>query len=846
MGVTIGLLIDALDGNYHTALLCGAADAARDRDASFVCFAGGMLSSPYRFHGQRNVVYDLVDPSFIDGLVVMSGTIGNYIGHAELEAFCRRFAPIPMCSVAVPIQGTPTVLVDNATGMREALLHLITTHGRNKIAFVRGPEFNQEAERRYRVYREVLAEHGLPLNTDYVAAGDFQVEGGGDAVRLLLDQRGVELDAVVASNDYMALGVIEALRARDIRVPDDVLVVGFDDIEDARFSTPALTTVRQPIYDSGRQAILAVLRQVMGEAVAWTITLETQLVVRRSCGCGAERAAALSSRSSPPVSSVSDVVPASAIIVAISAAHRALRGEISTGQIRRSVAAFVSDLVESSAGSFERAFEDLLNERAPALADASVWQTAISALRDALTPALADPMLRQRAEDMWHSARVMAATAVEQLQAQHRLLVERWATTLGETTAALVTTFDLTALVRIVSRELPRLGIESCFVALYEHGLGGEPGARLVLAYDDGKLLDIDREPSPTSPRELLSHVLRSHERRIAAIVQPLSFQEEQLGFVVLRMGPRDGMIYEVLRDQLSGALKGALLVKQVVEHDRERQRLVQDLEQRAIELQSANEILKQNQQQLINAERMASLGRLTASIAHEVNTPLAAIRATLANLENLVHEYELSRDDPGVTAEDHAHIARDMREEIRIADSASERAAQFVRGIKTQTREPEGSDQVEFDAVSCAREALLLLGYALRKVNCRVELATSAERIALLGAPGRFAQVVTNLVANAIDASVATAADEITIALRETGAAVELDVSDAGCGIAPEHLSRIFDPAFTTKPLGHGTGLGLAIVHDIVTGHFGGSVRVQSELGRGTTFFVRLPQRGS
>src|SRR5205807_2107336 len=111
-----------------------------------------------------------------------------------------------------------------------------------------------------------------------------------------------------------------------------------------------------------------------------------------------------------------------------------------------------------------------------------------------------------------------------------------------------------------------------------------------------------------------------------------------------------------------------------------------------------------------------------------------------------------------------------------------------------------------------------------------------------LSGSPARLAQVVTNLVMNAIDASAEKGGGTITLRLEAAPEAVTLQVKDRGSGIPPELLSKIFDLMFTTKPFGQGTGLGLTIVQQIVTGDFGGTVAVESQVGQGTTFTLRFP----
>ena len=831
------MLVDALEGHYHNAVLCGAADAARERGASLICFAGGMLDTPHRFHGPRNVIYDMVGADTIDGLVMMSGTMGNYVSAQQLAAFCERFAPLPMCSISVRLAQLSSVLVDNATGMRQAVEHLVSVHGKQRIAFIRGPERNEEAERRFSVYQAVIAEHGLALGAEYVVSGDFRASGGVDAVSVLLDDRRLPIDALVFSNDYMALAAIEALRRRGVRVPEQIAVVGFDDVEDARFSTPTLTTVRQPIYELGRQALLAVLEQLDGSGGPQQVTLHTELVVRRSCGCSDASAQRPISFRQAAGAAPAPGLSEARLQAAQLAVSRTLRGQLDGSAISGLTAAFALDLNDDGT-RFVQAVESLLTSEAAPLRDASVWLDVIGAMRDVLEPDL--PVASAgRAEELWHGARIGAALMGERLQARQRLLVQQWATTLSETTAALVTTFDVAGLLAVIDEQFPRLGIDACYVALHESG-AAQKQARLLLAYDRQRQVDA-ADLGAFDVREIVPGLLERWHRPRTWIVEPLSFKEDQLGYAVFEMGPRDGSIYEALRDQLSGALKGALLVQQVVEQDRERQRLMEDSERRAAELELAYRALQQNQEKLVTAERMAALGRLTANIAHEISTPLAAVRAALVNLQKLIREYELSYRDAGVSAQDHAEIAGEMREELRIADSAAERAAQFVRGIKTQTRMTDG-DKVVFNAVPYVREALSLLTHALGKANCRSVFEVGSDQIEVRGSPGRLAQVVTNLVANAMDASSERGGGDITIRLEQSAGAVELTVADQGSGIAPEHVSQIFEPLFTTKPFGQGTGLGLAIVKDIVTADLGGAITVESEVGRGTTFVVRLP----
>jgi PAS domain S-box-containing protein len=252
----------------------------------------------------------------------------------------------------------------------------------------------------------------------------------------------------------------------------------------------------------------------------------------------------------------------------------------------------------------------------------------------------------------------------------------------------------------------------------------------------------------------------------------------------------------------------------------------------------------KRGEERLMRSDKMASLGRLTAGIAHEMNTPLAAARAGLAELASLVSEYREAISDPAVSAEDHREIGKEMLDALAIAETALQRASAFVRGIKTQTRDMAQGERVRFDAVRTIIDGLLLLEHDLKTRACTLKFEHDRDVLELMGSPGRLVQVLSNLVINAVDACAAVGRKgQILVALVANDGGAELRISDDGSGISAENLAKIFDPMFTTKPFGEGTGLGLTIVYDIVVAEFGGSIDVTSKEGQGTTFVVRFPK---
>ncbi len=577
---TIGYLVSDTVNAYDAAIQAGLVDGAQERDVNLISFVGGQLHhSPYdQFAYQRNAAYGLATANSVDGLVINS-TLGNFVTTEELRDFFAHYRPLPTISIGEMIPDVVSILVDNDKGMREVIVHFIEKHGYRRIAFIRGPKDNNEAERRYRVYTAVLAEYGLPLDPNLIAPGDFLAPSGAEAIRLLLDERKVDVQAVVASNDGMALGALEALQARGVRVPDDVAVVGFDDVKDAKTVTPSLTTVRQPLFEQGKQATEKLLALLAGEQTPKQMTLPTELVVRRSCGCldpAVVQASAGMITRSGELAEADLATQRERVCSEMTKAIETYGGGINPEWRKHLWEAFTAELTSHSPGVFLLALDDVLRQVATSGGDVAMLQGAVSALRRHTLPYL-DGETLLRAEDLWQQARVVIGLAAQQRQAYQNLQAERQTDTLQEIEAALLTTFDMNGLINTLAEGLPRLGIPSCYVSLYENSQEPTEWSRLVLAYNENGRVELEADGQRFRTRQLVPEGLWPRERQCSFVAMPLYFRENQLGFALFETGPRDGTIYEALRGQISSALKGAQLARQA--------------ERRALQLQTASEV---------------------------------------------------------------------------------------------------------------------------------------------------------------------------------------------------------------------------------------------------------------
>ncbi|EKF9660646.1 substrate-binding domain-containing protein [Vibrio cholerae] len=214
----------------------------------------------------------------VDGLLLMCSTLEG----ERLDVF-DRYPDIPVVVMDWgPILFASDKIQDNSLqGGYMAAKHLIEC-GHKEIGCITGPLIRHQAQMRYEGYKRALAEAGIAINPDWIVESDFECEGGYQAFEKLY-QRGKLPSALFVSNDMMAMGVIQAASQRGLRVPDDLSLIGYDDVHIAKFMTPALTTIHQPKYRLGKAAVDTLLYRLENpDTTAQVVQLEPTLVVRNS------------------------------------------------------------------------------------------------------------------------------------------------------------------------------------------------------------------------------------------------------------------------------------------------------------------------------------------------------------------------------------------------------------------------------------------------------------------------------------------------------------------------------------------------------------------------------------
>jgi signal transduction histidine kinase len=376
--------------------------------------------------------------------------------------------------------------------------------------------------------------------------------------------------------------------------------------------------------------------------------------------------------------------------------------------------------------------------------------------------------------------------------------------------------------------------------------IGETPLGRSAAARAPLHISDLAEEPDDGSKHELLTHGVR------ALLAVPLLREDKVIGGLVIRrytaggFGASTATLLQTFAGQCALAIENA--------------RLFRDAERERTAAETALADLRRAQDQLVQSEKMASLGQLTAGIAHEIKNPLNFVNNFASLSVDLLDELK-QMAAPGLAALDDAHRAEvddlttTLASNLDKINEHGRRADGIVRGMLEHSRGSSG-ERREVDLNALVDEALNLAYHGARaqdqtfNVTLQRELGEGIAPITL--APQDVTRVLLNLISNGFYAARERQRTEVTasfeptlkVSTRDLDGVVEVRVHDNGIGIPPEIKDRLFQPFFTTKPPGEGTGLGLSMSYDIITQQHGGSISVDSKVGEYSEFTVRLPHR--
>jgi len=817
---TIGVLMGYLalfTGTYDAQIRQAFQEKCRELDLNLLTVYAGALGDPRLWSVDENSVFDLMHPDCVDGLILISSCLSSLFGVDSVHHLARLHRSLPLCSIGIDIPGVPSVVIDNRGGMEAVLEHLIVEHGCRRPAFIAGAAGNPEADVRLGAYADVLRRHDLAFDAALVVDGNFTNRDGQAAMEQLF-ARGVQFDAVAAASDNMAFGAMAVLRKHGRRVPLELPVTGFDDVQMARLDSPPLTTVAQPFARMAGEAIHVILEQLAGRPVADCVELPALLLVRQSCGCGVR------TRVAKPSHRASASVPAAEYLRTHGdALARALLTPLCIGSPEglHSANRLLTALIPALAGNpdpFLHAVEQLLEQADNDAASCHALERTIARLREELR-CCTEPAL----EDLWHDARDLIAHRAQRGQVQQRIDSDNDYLRIVDLNRYLTRAVDLPSLKHALLRMMPLLGISNASFSRYAEGVSNELEPWVCIL--DGQ--PFDPPPLRFPAQKLVPPGVWAEDRRRTRLVFPLLCEGQRWGVAVFEYTSGTGG-FQMLQDQVSVALSSIQLHQQVVEKTVLHERSVQERQ--------------------ATAARMEALSVLSGGVAHDLNNVLGPMVAL-----------------PDVILEDLAHLdtrslpaLSDICDDMRSIKGASLRAAQTIKDLLTLGRERRvGTDPLDLNALVSDCLTLETLGFMPDELT-QVEVShlLCEEALIVRAAEAHLVRAITNLMRNALEAlngpgkvgittrSVDLAQPWLGYEIVPPGSYAVITVSDTGRGIDAARLARVFEPFFSSKRIRQtsGSGLGLAVVHGVVKEH-DGYLDVTSQPGHGTSFSLYFPR---
>ncbi|MBN2736740.1 MAG: substrate-binding domain-containing protein [Spirochaetales bacterium] len=633
-----GYFCPKLDGHCENRIWAGVADYAASNNIDLICFPGEGLRSSRNFEYQANVLYELARGGQIDGLIIHSKAIGATTDQNLLTDFCLSYHPLPVVSIGFQVQGIACVQSDNSIGMRQLLDHLITYHQYRYFAFINGPETGMNPVLDYLSLSSLLKEHAIEFQPQMIYNGNFHQESGAQAVEYFLSIAKLPVDVIVAANDAMALGAMEALQAKGVSVPGQLAVVGFDNISSSRYCTPPLTSVSQPNYELGRQSIALLHDRYLSRPGVKLVQLASHLVIRQSCGCFHHDSSVASftfkkkAENRPFLNQdcVLDILLEPASQALDFAAYRDPQG-VKRLWIESLVRAFFYDLEHHQSDSFITTLNDLLRLLVIKKRDIFVWHKILTILVDCFLNFELERPVWLKAQYLWDKARVLIGEVAQRNLGYELMESERLNRRLWEIGNALIASFDLEKLMEVLDQMVKALEIEFCVFSVYCDIDNPLKNARLLYLFTKqrGRCFFDNDYIYPSN--QIVPLEFQEQAIGINMIVLPLFFQTEQLGFVCLHLTKIDSSVFDVLRQQISSTLKGAGLMREIRDYAN---RLEDEVDNRTRDLIATNHQLEKEIEERQKVDKALKESELNLrAITEATPIPLAIINLSTGSL---------------------------------------------------------------------------------------------------------------------------------------------------------------------------------------------------------------------
>jgi len=803
----------------------------------------------------ENVIYNLTGNNMLDGIIVFSTTIFDVKQKRLVLNLVKNKFDIPLINVGSQIDGVRNVLVDNMSGMNDLFNHLIRYHNYSRIAFVRGPYGHSDASIRYKLYIDALSEYGIPYNENLVSMpGAFTVESGEKAAGILLDKNDTVIDVIVCASDILARGVVNCLEKRNVFIPDQIAVTGFDNDHFTMCQSSPLTTITMNLNERCRVALEEMVNIIHGEDVPENIYVKSSMVLRQSCGCPSPGVRILTEKSEKPDYIYSENIDYEKF-------HEILTDEIADNllltnndyilkkQIYKYVKRFYAQIENVNESNFMHDCSEIVNETCKVLEDSSIWHRAINIIENKIDTTISDNK-QAYASHLLLQTRIILGELGEECCNVKLLNIEKRNLVVNSLFFNLCKAHSFSKIQEILDNDLPRLDIPSCYVILYKDGK--EPLWQSVFfgAYGKDRSEQLPQTGCCYETHDLLKQIVASQNTPFSLIIEPLFYYNYQLGFVAFDIGPPEHSFYELFPSLLSSAIWNAEL------NNREMVGLTALEEQKAavasvntkidkINKQSEihSERLKQNRMGFINKHKVATIGYLTPDIIKEYEKKVISIEIEIEKMQKLIESYTGQINTISMENDTIDSMISQMLDYSVSAQNALATAQTFTQSVNKQAADYREEVTTRFNIIDTINSVLVFLSPCILQKNIDIRVNTGDEQLIIDGSGMNMSKVITDLLLHTIKVVNGQQNAGIDINVKKTSGNVVVMISDNGHGVETDLLQNLFVPTLKSKEVtDDDSGIGLYIAKKIITEEFGGTINADSIPGAGCTFTIKIP----
>ncbi|MBN1525443.1 MAG: substrate-binding domain-containing protein [Spirochaetales bacterium] len=798
-GKKIGLLIRTISNQVRELQWQGVIEGCKKANLDLYCFSGRLVASPEEIIAKNSFLTKIVSDKFLDGLIIWFGGIGPFSGKQDIETFVRHFSSIPVVIGEYALPGIPSIIDDSYCGVKKAVHHLVQHHNNQKILFIRGPQFHWGAMQRYQGYLDALLENNIPVDQRLITPpADW--EKGKNSLNAILDEQnlvpGKDFQSILAASGGLALNSMQILQNRGIRVPDDIAVIGYNNMDRERCATPPLTTVNPHFFEMGEKAVQLLHAHLKGDTSTQQILVPSSLAIRTSCGCLYEAVENVTVSKPFTVRTPDKELLQKELISQI---EKALCTGLSSNEYD-TVLFLYNELGHIVTGDNTDSrhlilhLDTYLRENTFSPAFHSNWQNILTILQRQLETLLSGKQIEAVQSAILELRLKISETSIHSciraLSEKKNIQVR-----LREVDTSYFTHLNAREFSDAFMKKLLKLNIAFCFISLFEETGDHELYARLFLGQKDNTLVADETAPIRFPAATIIPEQLMPDKKPLCMLISGIYSTTKLSGYSCIQIISPNGTLYEELGSELNSTINK---LQTIEKRDRE-----------IMSIENTNRDFKE----------------YSSLFIHALQEPL----------NRMVHsgkEFYFNN----------LQIPELLRDDINRIFTSIDKAENLLKDLTDYTNVlVSGGNNQKVDLNRTVQTICDILDRIITEYEVSMEIGPLPT---IEGDPNQIQLLFFHLIDNALKFRNTEVASTIAISATTRGKIfTSIVISDNGQGIPPDQFSRIFDifSRVETSSVQEGTGIGLALCKMIVENHKGG-ISVSSVPGEGTRFTIRLP----